>query len=203
MPHMVRFSFPLNCLPPPISQTTQILPQNPLFSCWPCLAKFCCHLNEDVFQMLFSRYYDYCNRNHHMPFNATVLLFVSRCMRFNETLLIVPADWKHTRDFTQARHSIVNQRDAQSTLPHSATWGSTFAHTLGRSHSGEHFHYHTTSFNPPLVEDKRTVILIHIHIQLFQSFLMFDCLQKYIFRVQIKTLLLILSFTLFWELHFG
>lgn len=50
---------------------------------------------------------------------------------------LLSADWKHTRDCTRGRRSTVNRRDAQSTLPHSVTWGSTFALIQGRNHSGE------------------------------------------------------------------
>lgn len=104
-----------------------------------------------------------------------MLFNVFACLQlwFNATHLIFSADWKHTRDFTQARHSTVNQRDAQSTLPHLATWGSTFAHTPGRSHSGEHF---------PLVEDKGAVILIDTRRYLClssESVWMFACLHKW------------------------
>lgn len=61
--------------------------------------------------------------------NRSVLFSRNNC-------LVVSVGWKHTRGFTQARHSTVNRRDAQNTSLHSATWGSTFAHTLGRSLSG-------------------------------------------------------------------
>lgn len=82
----------------------------------------------------------------------------------------------------------MNQRDAQSTLLHSATWGSTFAHTLGRSHSGEYVHCHIR-FNPPLVEDEGTVIHTDSSFNLFNI-----CLST-----QIKYLF-ITSFTVFSEL---
>lgn len=60
-------------------------------------------------------------------FNFSKHLVTSHCLILG---------WKHISDCTRGKHLTVNQKDAQSTLPLSVTWGSTFVLTQGRSHFG-------------------------------------------------------------------